>query len=178
MHFETLETERLILRKLSPTEYNFIFENYSKDQIKKFLGNNSEEEYTRAKRRYEEGYTTYNRSLLFFQLLDKSTKKVIGNCGFHNWYIDHKRAELGYAITDNDFLNYGLMTEALSTIIDYGFEHMKLHRIEALVGTRNVPSLKLMDKFSFTKEGVLREHYFINDKFEDSAIFSRLHSDK
>jgi hypothetical protein len=36
----------------------------------------------------------------------------------------------------------GLMTEAVSSIIDYGFNKLNLHRIEALVGSNNIPSLK------------------------------------
>lgn len=68
----------------------------------------------------------------------------------------------------------GLMTEALHAVIEHGFTKMNLHRIEALVGIENTPSLKLMQKFKFTQEGILRQHYFINDKYEDSVVFSLL----
>lgn len=178
MNFETLETERLFLRKLSPKDFAYVFANYSKADIMTFFGFQSEEEYQTAKLKSDKGYATYNRSIAFFQLIDKTTNSVIGACGFHNWYFDHRRAEIGYNMFTDDFKGNGFMSEALEKIIDYGFTKMNLHRIEALVGTQNVPSLKLMEKFHFTKEGILKEHYFINDKFEDSVIFSRLVSDK
>jgi ribosomal-protein-alanine N-acetyltransferase len=51
---------------------------------------------------------------------------------------------------------------------------MYLHRIEALVGPHNIPSLKLVKSFGFREEGRLREHYFINNQLEDSIVFSLL----
>ena len=177
MNFETLKTDRLILRKLSPNDFRYIFENYSEEDIKSFLGHNSDEDYKKEKNRYQNGYTTYNRSFEYFQIIDKTSMNIIGGCGFHNWYFEHRRAELGYALTNENFRGQGIMSEALKVVIDYGFNKMNLHRIEALIGSENIPSLKLMKKFNFIKEGVLRQHYFINNEFEDSNIFSRLKTD-
>ena len=69
------------------------------------------------------------------------------------------------------------MTEAVSSIIDYGFTKLKLHRIEALVGSNNIPSLKIIEKNRFIKEGLLRQHYYIADKYEDSVLFSKLYNE-
>ena len=66
------------------------------------------------------------------------------------------------------------MTEALAKIIQYGFDKMGLHRLEALVGSENLASLRLMEKFDFIKEGLLREHYYTSGKFENSVVFSKL----
>lgn len=178
MNFYTIETERLLLRKLSPNDLKFIFKSYSEQDIRIILGHTTDEEFQKEKIKFENGYTTHNRSFENFQLIDKSTHKIIGHCGFHNWYVDHQRAELGYMIKDEDYKRKGIMSEALSAIIDYGFNSMDLHRIEALVGSDNTASLRIMNKFGFIKEGLLREHYFIHGKFEDSLVFSRLRSDQ
>jgi RimJ/RimL family protein N-acetyltransferase len=138
------------------------------------LGLISKEEYLIEENKYKGGYSTYNRSIVYFQLTYKADNKIIGAAGFHNWLDEHKRAEIGYALKDDHYKNKGLMNEALSFIINYGFEKMDLHRVEAYVGTNNVPSLKLMSKYKFVKEGLLREHYFINNVFEDSVVFSLL----
>ena len=174
MTFDTLETERLILRKLSPEDFRFIFGTYSKEDAKEFLGLNSDEDYEKEKSKSDNGYASFNQTILYFQLIDKTSGKIIGGCGFHNWFFLHSRAELGYSMSNEDFKRKGLMSEALAMVIDYGFNQMNLHRIEALIGPDNVPSLKLMEKFNFTKEGVLREHYFVNNRFEDSVLFAKL----
>ena len=177
MELKLLTTPRLILKILSPEDFIYTFENNSESEIKKILGHNSDEEYLKEKNKYENGYTTYNRSFKYFQIIKKNSGTIIGGCGFHNWYPDHRRAELGYVITEEEFKGKRIMSEALEVVIDYGFNKLNLHRIEALVGTNNIPSLKLMGKFNFVKEGVLRQHYFVNNQFEDSVIFSKLHSD-
>jgi len=84
---------------------------------------------------------------------------------------------LGYALFNDANKGKGFMTEAVKEIIAYGFESMNLHRIEAYVAPDNIPSLNLMSKFSFTKEGLLREHYFYNEKYDDSIVFSLLRSE-
>lgn len=66
------------------------------------------------------------------------------------------------------------MKEALPYIIDYGFDRMNLHRIEAMVGPDNQASLRLVKGLGFVEEGLLREHYFIDGKFYDSLVFSLL----
>lgn len=71
-------------------------------------------------------------------------------------------------------MQQGFMKEALPPIIHYGFTQMLLHRIEALVGGENIASLKLIQQNGFVKEGVLREHWKINDIMDDSWMFSLL----
>jgi [ribosomal protein S5]-alanine N-acetyltransferase len=178
MDFEVYKTDRLILRKLSPNVLRYIFENHSDQEIKALLGANSDEEFEKERKRHEGGYSTYNRSFEHFQILDKVSMHIIGGCGFHTWYLDHRRAEIGYSLTDENYRNKGIMSEAIKVVIEHGFTNMNLHRIEAFVATYNTPSLNLMAKFNFTREGLLREHYYVNDRFEDSVLFSRLVSDQ
>lgn len=177
MNFEIIETKRLLLKVLSANEMNFIFENYPKPEIKKILGHYSEDEYQKEENKHKNGYSSYNRSFKLFLMIDKTTNLIVGRCGLHNWNEEHKRAEVGYAMTNESYKRKGLMTEVLETVIEYGFTKMNLHRIEALVGTENVPSLKLIKKNGFVKEGLLRQHYFLNDKYVDSAVFSKLYSE-
>ncbi len=176
-NFETLTTDRLLLKKLTPKDYCNLFENYSKEEIKFILGHASDEEFEKEKYKFENGYSTYNRSFLYFQIIDKTSMQIIGGCGFHNWASEHRRAELGYSLTNKSFKRKGIMSEVLPVILDYGFNQMNLHRIEAIVGPDNIPSLRLIEKFHFQKEGVLREHYSVDNLLEDSIIFSRLVTD-
>ncbi len=174
MQFTTLETERLLLKKLTPEDFIFIFENLPEAEIKILLGHTTEAAFQKEKNRYLKGYSTYNRSFVFFQLIDRATSKIIGGAGFHTWATDHNRAEIGYEITDEAFKKKGLMTEAVAAILEYGFTIMNLHRIEAIVSPDNIPSLKIMAHFNFNREGVLKEHYMVDGIYEDSIIFSKL----
>lgn len=172
-----IETNRLILRGLLPKDVSFLFNNYPKDEIMKILGHRTEEDFQKEEFKHKNGYTSYNRSFILFLLVEKTTNIIIGRCGLHNWYAEHNRAEIGYNIIDDNFKRKGLMSEAVNAVIEYGFNTLKLHRIEALVGSQNIPSLKIMEKYHFIKEGLLRQHYYVFDKYEDSVVFSKLYSD-
>ena len=172
-----LETERLLLKELNPEIFYNLFNYYSENEIAQFLGLRSEQEMEVERRKFEEGYTTYNISYKAFLLVDKKTGKIIGKSGYHQWYLHHYRAEIGNVITDNQYLRKGYMKEANKAIIDYGFNTMGLNRIEAFVGLNNTASLSLLASLGFQKEGVLREHYFKNNRIEDSVCFGLLKRD-
>ena len=174
MEFEKLTTDRLILRIVTPEVYDFIYQNFSEEEQMSFLGLSSKEELATEKNKYKNGLSMFNKSFRGFLLIDKSSEIIIGWCGYHTWYTEHNRAEIGYNISIESYKQKGLMSEALERIVEYGFVTMNLHRIEAFVATYNVPSLKLMGKMNFKKEGVLREHYFVNNQMEDSVVFSLL----
>ena len=175
MNFETIETSRLILKGISPDDMKYIFENLTKSEIKKILGHRSEEDYRKEEIKHKNGYSSYNRSFILFLLTDNESNIIIGRCGLHNWNIEHKRAEIGYIMEDESFKGKGLMTEAINAIMNYGFNKMNLNRIEALVGIGNVPSIRLMEKYNFKMEGVLRQHYHISKKIEDSILVSKFY---
>lgn len=172
-----IETQRLKLTGYTSQDMTFIFENFSREEIKKILGHRTDEDYQIEEHKYRNGYASYNRGFILFLLAEKTTNSIIGRCGLHNWNKEHHRAEIGYNISDENFKRKGLMTEAVGSIIDYGFNKLNLHRIEALVGSNNIPSLKIIERHHFTKEGLLRQHYFVADKFEDSVVYSILYNE-
>lgn len=172
-----IETNRLILNGFSPHDLTFIFEEYPKDKIMKILGHRTDEDFQKEKLKQINGYAAYNRSFILFLITEKKSNIIIGRCGLHNWNKEHNRAEIGYNIIDENFKRNGFMTETVNAVIEYGFKEIKLHRIEALVGSYNIPSIKILEKQNFFREGLLREHYFIYDKYEDSILFSKLSSE-
>ncbi len=145
--------------------------------MRNFLALNSEEDTQLEKEKYKAGFSTFNKTFLYFQIIDKKSDEIIGWCGYHTWYTSHDRAEIGYILFDEEAKGKGYMTEVMTPILAYGFGKMNLHRVEAFVGKENVPSLKLMSNFGFTQEGHLKEHYLKNGVYEDSLVFSLLKSE-
>jgi [ribosomal protein S5]-alanine N-acetyltransferase len=174
MEFEILETERLILKKVTPEVYTYIFENLSEAEIKKQFGLISDEDFIKEKMKSQGGYTTYDRTVLSFLLVLKNNNETIGKSGYHNWYKDHRKAEIGYVLHKDENKRKGYMSEALRAILDYGFNSMNLNRIEACIGPANIASQNLIKKCGFTQEGYLRQHYIREGEIQDSLIFSIL----
>lgn len=168
-----LETERLYLRIYTAEAYKNIIFNAGTDEICNLF---CIEETTieNEKERCEKGFDTCNITALRFFLVDKATGKTIGDCAFHTWYYKHNRAEIGYTMRDESYKRKGLMKEALRRIVQYAFEDMGMNRIEALTGTTNEASQRLLKHLGFSYEGHLKQHYFRNGIYEDSIFFALL----
>lgn len=175
---QLLETERMTYRLIDQTYLDTVFSNSDPEAQMRLLGVTDPKAFERERFRYQGGLSTHNKTFLYFHLIEKSSGKTMGWCGYHTWYLDHNRAEIGYQLFDDAFKQKGYMKEALAAILDYGFEHMHLHRIEAMIGPFNVPSLKLVRHFGFQEEGHLREHYLRDGIYEDSLVFSLLRSER
>ncbi len=174
MKFEFVETPRLRLRLITPEVYRHVFTQLTEPEQDAFFGFGEAAQMQRERERFKAGTEMFEKSFLFAVMLDRETEKVIGWCGYHTWYVRHARAELGYTTYDPSHRNKGLMSEALEAMIRYGFTRMLLHRIEAFIGKDNEPSLRLMARFNFQPEGCLREHYFTDNRYEDSLVYSLL----
>lgn len=172
-----LETERLYLSELNPEIYHYLFTFCSDEEIKAYLGLKNAEELADEKDKFRQGLTTYFHSFKNFRILHKTQGTMMGRCGFHTWIVSHRRAEVGYALLDEAYKRKGYMTEALGPVLAYGFEKMKLRRIEALAADYNTPSIKLLEHYGFKLEGVIREHYVVDGVNEDSVLYSIIRPD-
>lgn len=82
-------------------------------------------------------------------------------------------AELGYSLA-RPLWGRGLMTEAATAAVAYGFETLDLVRIYASTDTRNVGSWRVMEKLGMKREGVLRSQQLVHDERADEVIYSIL----
>lgn len=103
--------------------------------------------------------------------------RIIGSCGFHHfdegYYEGYYRAETGYILNRADW-GQGIMAEALSAVLTYGFSEMELHRIEAVIDDANTRSKNLLLKLGFQYEGNLRQRFPFRGGFEDEYYYGLL----
>lgn len=171
----TIRTERLILEEVTPELHEYIMNNWSDDQILEYY-DWSEADLTKGKKRLPRGTSSYYASSKFFLLRDKINNQTIGTCGFYRWYPEHDRGEIGYVMSNESYRKKGLMQEAAKRILQYGFEDMGLHRIEAFAHPDNTSSVNILGALGMKYEGLLREHFKskTNGVHEDSACYSIL----
>jgi len=82
-----------------------------------------------------------------------------------------KSGYLGYYIFSG-FEKQGLMAEALGLLINYAFDSMQLHRLEANIQPGNINSLLLIQKCGFVKEGFSKKYLQINDQWQDHVRYA------
>ncbi len=83
---------------------------------------------------------------------------------------------LGYWI-GAPFANQGFMTRGVSALVPFAFEGLRLHRIEAACIPTNQPSIKLLERTGFQREGYAREYLCINGLWQDHLLYARLQGD-
>ncbi len=102
----------------------------------------------------------------------KNETRIIGTVGY-NKVVENHIGRIGYELLP-EYWGKGLMTEALSEVIHFGFEKLNIKRIEAEVMKGNTSSEKLLTNLNFKKEGILRQWMYWNETFYDIIMFSLL----
>ena len=69
------------------------------------------------------------------------------------------------------------MTRAVAAIVDFGFTKARLHRVEAACIPDNAPSIQVLERNGFTREGYARGYLKIDGAWRDHVLFGRLETD-
>jgi [ribosomal protein S5]-alanine N-acetyltransferase len=175
--FPLITTERLLLRKVEKSDVNEIFFLRSDERVMRYLDKppaKSLEEAGEFIKKITE--LEANNESVTWAITVKGDVKLIGTICCWNIQKEHHRAEAGYVLHP-DYWGKGIMQEAFTKVLNYGFKVMDLHSIEANVNPDNKASIKLLERNNFAREAYFRENYFYNGKFLDSAIYSLLASE-
>jgi len=92
-------------------------------------------------------------------------------------------SNIGRGVTQSCSVGYwtgerqGYMTDALSAVIRFVFEGLRLHRLEAACVPTNLPSRTLLQKCGLTEEGAAREFLCINGVWQDHILFGMVSTD-
>lgn len=174
--FPELVTERLLLRKITDDDDKALLEMRSDERVMRFLDRpmaKSIDDVRDLIKRMTDGLEK-NEGINWAISL-QSSPRLIGTIGFWRTEKENYRGEIGYMLHP-DFQKKGIMQEAMVKVLDYGFNTLKLHSVEATVNPLNMSSIKILEKNGFVREAYFKENYFYNGKFLDSAIYSLLNS--
>ena len=169
-----LETERLILRELRLSDAANIQRYAGAVEIARGTltmphpyEDGMAEDFIRSMRESRVNGITYT-----FGITVKPSDAVVGCISIGN-HPQYRRGEAGYWI-GVPFWGKGYVTEALTRIIQFGFDDLNLNRILAYHFTDNPASGRVMQKVGMTYEGTLRQHVIRFDDFKDLACYGLL----
>lgn len=148
-------------------------------KMNKFVGDEMGKKTNLRKQR--EWFANYlkTKNKKFFTICDNS--KPIGFMGLSNISKANKNADLFIAIGEDDYRGKGIGKIAVKWIIDYGFNKLKLHKINLGVIKDNLPAVKLYQSLGFIVEGEMKDEVCKNGKFYDflsMAIFNKSRNKK
>jgi ribosomal-protein-alanine N-acetyltransferase len=175
--FPVLQTRRLVLRQIRPTDAPAIFDIFSDQDVMQFDSHPLYTSLTEAETFIQTLQSRYEmRQNLRWGITLQGDDTVIGTCSFHRFGSGFHCVETGYDLHRAHW-GKGIMSEAMSTVLACGFNDLGCHRIEAVVDYANTRSRSLLSKLGFTFEGTLRQRYPVGDRFEDENYYSLLRSE-
>lgn len=173
--FPVLETPRLILRQIDPSDADAIFRIQSDPDVARYLGRDPDATMEPTFRRLVQVFDAIreHKGIRWGIVRRDEPTVLMGTVGFWKWNKPSFYAEIGYEL-GSAFWNKGYMTEAIRTALQFGFDHMELHRVEANIDPENKGSRRVVEKIGFVQEAMLRQNWFYRGKFTDSAIYGIL----
>jgi RimJ/RimL family protein N-acetyltransferase len=172
-----LESERLRLRALAVRDAADVYALYADRAAVRFGYAPPMNGLDDAQRVIQETITLARGGTLFhFGVADREHDRIVGHATLFNWDRPQRRAEIGYSIR-RDLWGQGFGSEAVATLIAFGFERLDLRRLEADADPRNAASIRLLEKLGFVREGYLRERWEIDGEIQDAVYFGLLRRD-
>jgi [ribosomal protein S5]-alanine N-acetyltransferase len=112
----------------------------------------------------------YHKRGIYWTLARRDNNQIIGSVGLY-MNNHHHRAEICYDLA-KAYWRKGIMEKVLRKTIDFAFEKLEVHRIEALTLKENTASIGILLKMGFVREGTLRKYRYFKDVPRDVELFA------
>ncbi|MBE9179408.1 GNAT family N-acetyltransferase [Oculatella sp. LEGE 06141] len=173
--FPLLETEHLILREVNVSDAKAVFQVFSDREVTQYHDLEPPTQVEQVKGLINRWSIRFNsKQGIRWGIAQKTNNVIIGSCGLT--YKGSFLAEVGYELA-KPYWRQGIMTEALSAVLEFGFQTDDLNRIQAMVMLNNMASVSLLKKLGFLEEGILREYGYWKGTSHDLRILSLLKRD-
>jgi len=173
--FPELKSDRLHLRKVTAADAAGIFALRSSPEVMKYIPRTlltSEQHAVEFIAARMDTMLAANEGIDWAITLNGSGE-LIGTMGIYRIKPQHHRGEIGYMILPQH-QGKGIVTEGIDMVLDYAFNRLQLHSVEAVIDPANIPSERVLQKNGFVKEAHFLENECYNGVYYDSVIYSLL----
>ncbi len=126
---------------------------------------------------FKNNQTSYTSGAYQFAIETLEEKLFIGRCGFTRVDFKNRVGELGIVIGLNNFRGKGYGTDAVKTLIQFGFDELNLRKIKASVFDFNTPAIQSYQKCGMEIEGTLKQELYREGAYHDVVLLSIIRKD-
>lgn len=174
--FPVIQTERLLLRQIQLEDAVEIMKMRQNKRVNQFIARNTmtgiEQAHELVKKTSD---AFHSKQGIGWAGILRDRSEIIGTCGFNRIDYLNNRAEIGGELSV-DYWGKNIAAEAVQAIINFGFEQMNLHAIEAFVSPENRGAIYLLESLGFEKEAHFKERVYFNGVYSDMAVYTLLNS--
>jgi ribosomal-protein-alanine N-acetyltransferase len=175
--FPTLTTSRLLLRELSTGDAPSLYAVHADAEGMRWFGTDPMTDPGEAEKLIQAFADWWRGGSGIRWAIESPLHGVfLGTCGLFRWNRSWRSCAVGYELAPFARGN-GYMKEALSAAIDYGFETMRINRVEAQVHPQNAPSVRTLETLGFLREGYQRQAGYWHGAHHDLLQLALLRGD-
>jgi len=172
--FTTLETERLLLRRLRESDIAPFLAYRNDPEVARYQ---DWEGCTKAEARgmipaHERGEPFFPGEWFQFAVELKETEVLVGDLGFRI-SEDGMQGKVGYTLA-REHWGKGYATEAVSRLLDHAFGALSLHRVCAVVDQENAPSAAVLERLGLRREGAFVENAWFKGRWSSEYLYATL----
>jgi len=161
--FPLLTTARLVLRQLEPTDDAAILDLRSNEVVNQYLDRKPAKDLLAA----QQFITSINNVVanaegLFWGIASRETLHLVGTICLYDFNAENNSVEIGYELHPS-WQGKGIMHEAMNAVIQFVFDKMNAHLINATVATANQRSIQSLLRHGFkdiSPEGIHEEMHY------------------
>ena len=168
---KTIETERLILRRITIDDSDDLFLSRSHPQSCEYTDSLLDKTIDETRVYIDKmNIGVDSNRWRIWAIEEKTIKRVIGSISIWNLNEEENKAELGFGLHP-DYWSKGYMTEALKVIVNYGFNDMELSSIEAYTEENNLKSRNLLSRCGFTSLKTIQEEGYFKKQVFNMVVY-------
>ena len=169
-----INAPRVRLRRVNEDDVDALYRIFSNPEVMRYWSGPALADRDAAVQLVADIHESFRRkAMMKWGIARQSDDQVIGTTTLFNLDLNHRRGEIGYGL-DRAEWGKGYMQEALRALLEYAFNTLHLHRIEADVDPRNTGSIRTVQKLGFQQEGYLRERWQVEGEIQDALFFGLL----
>jgi ribosomal-protein-alanine N-acetyltransferase len=168
----TIAAGRFELRPLEMTDAPDLLAEFSDPRVVEWMDIDPLNELDEAEAivRWAQGQRALGAGLRW-AIRERTLGEFVGTCGYNQIVVERgRRGEIAYDLTVA-WQGRGVMGAVLAAAIDFGWDRLALHRLEAMVTPGNARSCALLERHGFAREGVLAGYGFWKGRYFDQIVY-------
>ena len=171
MPFPKLETKNLVLRRMDYDDINDLFEMRKDPEMNEYVDTKLDENPYETKAYIDKmNKGVDDNKWIIWAIEHNESKQVIGTISIWNINMEQESGELGYGIVTH-YQGQGLMEESLLSVVEYGFNVMKLKALDAYTEEHNGRSIKLLEKCNFSEINRAYDEGYFNNRVYHMVVY-------